>query len=352
MKKRNVHLTAILLALLAALLFGLNAPLSKLLLDKLSPMLLASLLYLGAGIGMGLIYLGKKNKNHEASLDKGEKKWAILMIALDILAPFLLLYGLRLTSSANASLLFNFEMVATTIIALVIFKEAIGKRMWWAIFFITISSVLLTIDFQYISATKFSFGSLLVLLACITWGFENNFTRNMSHKDPFQIVILKGFGSGIGAMIVYIIFEGFSLPILFYPILLALLLGFVSYGLSIFFYIKAQRHLGASRTSTFYAVAPFLGVLFSLIIFSESLSLSFYIALPLMLFGAYLAVFEKHNHLHTHEPITHNHLHSHNGLHHLHNHNNQAHSHTHTHENITHSHEHKPDIHHRHTHKN
>ncbi|MCK5812354.1 MAG: EamA family transporter [Clostridiales bacterium] len=351
MKKKSNNLIAVLFALQAALLFGLNAPLSKLLLDKLSPMLLASLLYLGAGIGMGLLYLGKKNINNEAPLDKGEKKWAILMILLDILAPFLLLYGLKLTSSANASLLFNFEMVATTIISLVIFKEAIGKRMWLAIFFITISSVLLTIDFQYINTTRFSFGSLLVIFACITWGFENNFTRNMSHKDPFQIVILKGFGSGIGAMIVYVLFEGFTLPILLYPILLALLLGFVSYGLSIFFYIKAQRHLGAARTSAFYAVAPFLGVLFSLFLFNETLSLSFYIALPLMLFGAYLAVFEKHNHLHTHELLTHNHLHSHNGLHHIHSVNNQTHSHTHTHKKTSHSHEHKPDIHHRHIHK-
>ncbi len=352
MKKRNTQVTAILFALLAAILFGLNAPLSKILLESLSPLLLASLLYLGAGIGMGFIYLGKRNKNNEAPLDKGERKWAILMILLDILAPFLLLYGLKLTSSANASLLFNFEMVATTIVALMIFKEAIGRRMWLAIFFITLSSFLLTIDLVQLTTIKFSYGSLLVLLACITWGFENNFTRNMSHKDPYQIVILKGFGSGIGALLVYIVFERFSLQILLYPMLLALLLGFVSYGLSIFFYIKAQRHLGAARTSTLYAVAPFLGVIFSLILFNETLSLSFYVALPLMLFGAYLAVFEKHNHLHTHTVMTHNHLHSHNGLHHSHNHNIPDHSHLHTHEKITHSHEHKPDIHHRHTHDN
>ncbi|MBN2853014.1 MAG: DMT family transporter [Clostridia bacterium] len=339
---------AVLLALLAALLFGLNAPLSKMLLISFPPMYMVSMLYLGAGFGMLFLYIFKKNKNKEANLSKSDAKWAVLMIVLDIVAPFFLMLGLKLSSSASASLLFNFEMVATTLVALIFFKESIGKRLWLAIGLITFASLLLTFDFSENLLISFSLGSLFVLIACVTWGFENNFTRNMSHKDPSQIVILKGFGSGTGALIVFFLTEYKSFTFSLSSTVYALVLGFVSYGLSIFFYVKAQRFLGASRTSAFYAAAPFLGVIFSFILFRETLSIAFSVSFFIMLAGAYLAASEKHEHLHHHELMTHTHKHSHDDLHHLHSQENLTHSHTHTHQEMDHTHVHKPDIHHRH----
>lgn len=339
---------AILLALLAALLFGLNAPLSKVLLLTFPPMYMVSMLYLGAGAGMLILYVFKKNKSREANLSKSDTKWAVLMIALDIIAPFFLMLGLKMSSSASASLLFNFEMVATTIVALVFFRESIGRRLWLSIGLITFASLLLTVDFSENLLIGFSLGSLFVLMACVTWGFENNFTRNMSHKDPSQIVILKGFGSGTGALIVFFLSEYKSFTFSLSSTIYALVLGFVSYGLSIFFYVKAQRFLGASRTSTFYAAAPFLGVIFSFILFKEALSIAFSVSFIIMLTGAYLAASEKHEHSHHHEMMTHTHKHSHDDLHHSHNHENVTHSHTHTHPETDHTHVHKPDIHHRH----
>ncbi len=352
MRKYIKNNYAILLALIAALLFGINAPLSKILLLSISPMLLASLLYLGAGLGMLILYLFKQKKDKEASLNKNDSIWVILMIILDIIAPFFLLYGLKIISAANASLLFNFEMVATSIVALLIFKEAIGKRIWIAISLITVSSILLTFNFNIKFELDFSLGAILVLLACITWGFENNITRNISHKNPYQIVILKGFGSGIGALLVFLITKTNTINVNIILILYALLLGFISYGLSIFFYIKAQRFLGASRTSSLYAAAPFLGVIISFILFNESLTISFVIALVIMIIGVYLIANEKHAHIHTHTKISHKHSHSHSDLHHNHSNEDVIHAHSHTHEKTTHSHVHRPDIHHRHKHKN
>ena len=342
----------VLMALLAAFLFGLNAPLAKLLLSDISPMFMAAFLYLGAGIGMMVIYLFSSRKQTEATLSKAEMPWTITMILLDVLAPFLLMWGLTRTTAANASLLFNFEMVATSVIALIFFHEAVGKRMWAAIIIITLASIILSIDFSSLSAWNFSTGSLLVLAACICWGLENNCTRNMSAKSPAQIVIIKGFGSGLTALIIALLINK-TFPEKVTPVILALILGFVAYGLSIFFYVRAQRDLGAARTSTYYAAAPFIGVMLSCLILHEVPGFSFAVATIFMLSGVYLAVREKHIHKHVHEQLIHEHRHSHGDMHHSHDHEtpvNEEHSHVHIHEKQVHEHSHTPDIHHRHEH--
>jgi drug/metabolite transporter (DMT)-like permease len=257
--------------------------------------------------------------------------------------------GLSKTISANASLLNNFEIVATSLVALFVFKEAIGKRMWIAISLITLSSIVLSVkDF---SSFSFSIGSIYVIIACLCWGFENNCTRMLSLKDPLQIVVVKGLGSGIGSLIISIMLKEYSNNILY--IFFALLLGFVAYGLSIFFYIKAQRVLGAARTSTYYATAPFIGVLISWIWLHESITASFLIALAIMIIGAYFAVTENHKHIHIHAEDSHEHKHSHDDDHHNHIHIPEVegeHSHEHIHDAIEHKHTHTPDLHHRHTH--
>lgn len=283
---------AIFFALLAAVLYAINSPVSKLLLNNVPAKMMAALLYLGAGLGlfiMGIVQKMTGMKSEEQPLTKKELPYTVAMVVLDIAAPIFLMFGLLHTTAANASLLNNFEIVATSVIALVIFKEAISKRLWLAIGLVTLSSMILS--FEDVSSLDFSFGSILVLLACICWGLENNCTRNLSSKNPLEIVVIKGFGSGFGAMAIAFA-TGESLPSFVY-ILMALLLGFVAYGLSIYFYIYAQRDLGAAKTSTYYAAAPFVGAGLSLLIFRQLPSVTFIVALVIMAVGTYFASTEE-----------------------------------------------------------
>jgi drug/metabolite transporter (DMT)-like permease len=343
---------AILLALLAAALYGISSPVSKLLVEKIPPTMMAGLLYLGAGFGMFLVQgikIVRKNNHSEAKMTKKELPFIIGMVLLDIGAPILLMFGLTLTTSANASLLNNFEIAATAVIALFIFKETVGKRMWIAITLITVSSIVLSVEDH--GSFTFSFGSVLVLLACVCWGFENNCTRMLSFKDPLKVVVIKGFGSGLGSLLISVALGDLSGNILY--IAITLILGFVAYGLSIYCYIRAQRTLGAARTSTFYAAAPFIGVLISWLIFRDGLTGTFLAAFAIMLTGTYFAVTEEHNHLHAHLAITHEHKHNHNDGIHNHVHIPEVsgeHCHVHTHEAIVHKHPHSHELHHKHSH--
>lgn len=285
MKKSNG--VGIALAILAAALYAINSPFSKLLLEYMPSTLMAGFLYLGAGLGMGVIALFRKlNKRERAEekITRADLPYTLAMIVLDIAAPIFLLLGLSYTSAANASLLNNFEIVATALIALMIFKEKISKRLWLGIGFVVASCAILS--FEDISSLRFSFGSLFILLACICWGLENNCTRRLSAKDPLEIVLLKGIFSGLGSVIIgFIVGERITHP---RSIIAILLVGCVAYGFSIFVYVYAQRLLGAARTSVYYAIAPFIGVLLSLIIFKEIPPYTFFIALLLMAVGAWL----------------------------------------------------------------
>ncbi len=282
----------IMLAILAAALYALNSPFSKILLNYMPSTLMAGFLYVGAGLGMGIIAFIRKARgksDQEAKLTKTELPFTIAMILLDIAAPICLLLGLSMTTAANASLLNNFEIVATALIALFVFKEQISPRLWLGILFVTASCMLLS--FEDITSLHFSTGSVFVILACICWGIENNCTRKISSKDPLQIVLLKGIFSGCGSIIIGLLI-GERISAL-WCIPCVLLLGFVAYGLSIYAYVYAQRILGASRTSAYYAVAPFIGVILSLIIFREIPGNIFIIALLLMMIGAWLSSQDK-----------------------------------------------------------
>ncbi len=310
-------------AFLAACFYAVNMPVSKTLLQTVPPTMLAAFLYLGAGLGVGGMYLLRKEKKKAENLTKKDLPYTVGMIALDIFAPIALMFGLARTTSANASLLNNFEIVATSVIALVVFKEAVSKRLWIAIFLVTLSSALLS--FEDISSLRFSYGSLLVLLAAVCWGLENNCTRKISSKNTYEIVTLKGIGSGLGSLVIAF-FLGEKFPGAKH-IVFALALGFVAYGLSIFFYIKAQNVLGAAKTSAYYAVAPFIGAFLSFVFLREALSPSYALALLLMVAGTILiaadTLLTSHAHLHTHtivhthdgvthtHVITHSHPHSH-----------------------------------------
>lgn len=286
--KKNPVKSGICLALFAAALYAINSPLSKLLLDYLPPTLMAGFLYIGAGVCMlalALLRKVRKTERTETKLTKRELPYIVAMILLDIAAPVCLLLGLKSTTAANASLLNNFEIVATAVIALVVFKEKINFRLWLGILFITLSCMVLS--FEDLSSLQFSYGSLLILLACVCWGFENNCTKKISSKDPLEIVLLKGIFSGLGSLLVgFIIGERITV---LWSVFAVIGVGFVAYGLSIFFYVHAQRILGAARTSAYYAVSPFIGTLLSLVIFREIPHYTYFIALALMIIGAWLS---------------------------------------------------------------
>ena len=276
-------------AILAAALYAINIPFSKILIEYVDSTMMAGFLYLGAGVGMFLYttisgVFGKRAVKEP--LTKAELPYTIAMIILDIAAPIFLMHGLSITTSANATLLNNFEIVATSLIALVVFKEFVSKKLWIAIGLVTLASVILTFEGE--GSFQFNIGSLMVLGAATCWGFENNCTRMLSHKSSEEIVIIKGIFSGLGSIITAFILRE-QIPDWIY-IVLVLLLGFVSYGLSINFYIMAQAKLGAAKTSAYYSIAPFLGVVFSLLLLGERPGVQFYVALAVLLVGTLLIV--------------------------------------------------------------
>lgn len=358
MKNRNI--APMLKAILAATLFGASAPLSKLLLGEIAPTLMASFLYLGSGIGLYLhryvqryFYRLDERFSDEARLTRKDWPWIMGAVCVGgIAAPIALMFALKNTPASTASLLLNFEGVATTVIAVVAFKEAVGKRIWMAVLLITIASILLSWDSS--GQWGFSLGAIGVLSACVLWGIDNNFTRNVSDKDPLSIVTIKGLSAGTLSLILSVIL-GFSFPALKF-VLLAMVLGYFSYGLSIVLFIRAMRELGAARTSALFGTAPFVGAALSWPLFRESQGTLFFLSLPIMMIGAVFLLKEEHEHLHKHETTDHEHRHNHNDSHHTHGHSDSEiskdgyHSHGHQHEFIIHEHPHTPDIYHRHAH--
>ena len=335
-------------AILAAALYAVNIPVSKLLLGSVEPVMMAAFLYLGAGFGLLLwrAFTGEQEKGEP--LTKAELPYTLGMILLDIAAPILLMWGLGRTNSANASLLNNFEIVATSLIAFFIFREQLSKRLAAAIMLVTVASI--TLSFEGAGSFRFNSGSLLVLGAACCWGLENNCTRMLSNKSSVQITTVKGIFSGLGSLAVALA-AGEPFPDAV-SVLAVLVLGFVAYGLSISFYIKAQKDLGAAKTSAYYSVAPFLGVIFGVMLLGERPGIQFYIGLAIMVAATVLMVRDtitlQHTHEHTH---THIHEHTHGNLTHTHEHT-HVHIHTHTHgaDETVHSHSHEREDAHNHTH--
>ena len=275
-------------ALAAAALYALSTPFSKVLLADIAPNMMAALLYLGAGAGMTALSLaggvrGDAGEARGRSLERADVPYVAAMVALDVAAPLLLMAGLSLSSAESVSLLNNFEIVATALIARLAFGERVGARAAIGIGAISLACFLLSWD---AGAWGFSAGSLLTLAACLCWGIENNCTNRLSDCDPVKVVVIKGWGSGAGALAVALC-AGDALPTIV-DAGLALLLGFVSYGLSIACYVRAQRDLGAARTSAFYAVNPFIGSALAFVLFRTPLAPTFVLALVLMVVGTWL----------------------------------------------------------------
>ena len=284
---KDGRIRAVVYAFAAALFYAINVPFSKTFLDNVAPTFMAAFLYLGAGAGVGIMYLFcRSSEEPSARLAKKDLPYTVAMVLLDIAAPILLMVGIRASTAASASLLGNFEIVATTAIAFGVFREHVTKRLWTAIALVTIASAILS--FQGSESFDFSVGSFLVLGATVCWGVENNCTRSISHKSTYQIVTIKGIGSGTGSLVIALAVRE-HIPDM-RQILSIMLVGFVAYGLSIFTYVKAQRVLGAAKTSAYYAVAPFIGVLLSVLFLNEQITPIFLTALAIMIAGTAMII--------------------------------------------------------------
>ena len=280
----KLHISVI-SAVLAAFLYAIFIPCAKILGNYVSNAILGALLYLGAGLG--LLFTSPCVRNKEIkSLTKKEIPYTVAMIILDISAIVLLMFGISLTTAANVSLLSNLELVTTAIAAFYIFKEKVSVKLFLGIILITIAGIILT--FEANGSFVFNFGSILVVLSCVCWGLENNCTKAISSKDTRQITIIKGLFSGMGCLIIAFL-TGEKLPEINF-IFISLLLGFISYGISVCLYIYSQRHIGAAKTGALYSIAPFAGVFLSLFILNERPQIQFYIALSIMVFASILVI--------------------------------------------------------------
>jgi drug/metabolite transporter (DMT)-like permease len=339
--------------LLSAALFGVSSPIAKLLLGDIAPIALAGLLYLGAFLGLFLYSMFFSPRDAAAAeaerLRKKDLPWlAGTVVAGGIVAPISLMLGLNLISGFSVSLLLNLEGVATAVIAVLFFRENSGRRLWLALICMTAAGVLLS--WNPAQGTFNVIGPLLILLAVVGWGVDNNLTRQISDRNPIQITYIKGLAGGAVSLSVALVL-GMRIPFAI-SLLFALLLGSMSYGLSLVFFVKALRGLGSSRTGAFFSLGPFIGAVVSIVVLREWLGWVMLPAFLLMATGVWLIVGEKHVHAHTHPSVTHSHRHRHDDLHHLHEHPEfcAEHTHEHCHPEFGHSHVHWPDTLHRHTH--
>ena len=339
-------------ALAAAVLFGASAPAAKALLGTVSSHLLAGLLYAGSGIGLAVVLgLRPQLRSSGARLTARDMPWlggAILFGG--VLGPVLLLVGLSHSPASNASLLLNLEGVFTASIAWIVFRENVDRRIALGMLAIVAGSAL--VSWQGRLAWSGFAGPLAIAAACACWAIDNNLTQKVAGGNPVQIAMLKGTVAG-STNILLALWQGATWPSGI-SISEALLLGFVSYGVSLALFVIALRHLGTARTGAYFSTAPFVGALLSVVALHEPVTRGLAVGALLMGVGVWLHLTERHEHEHAHEAMEHEHQHVHDE-HHQHEHGpgdppGEPHSHWHRHEPMVHTHPHYPDIHHRHSH--
>ncbi len=351
----------LLAVLVSAALFGVSTPLAKLLLGDIRPVALAGLLYLGVFLGLTVfgwlrgqsLRAGNVPPGHvgqEAPLEKKDLPWLLgAVVSGGIVGPVCLLAGLERISGFSASLLLNFEGVTTAVLAVLLFREQAGRRVWLALALMTAAGAALSWN---AGGGRFDpAGPVLVVLAMLGWGLDNNLTRRISDKDPVQIARVKGLTAGsVSTAAAFLMGQGFK------PDAAAaggLVLGAVCYGLSLVLFIRALKGLGAFRTGTFFSLGPFVGSLASVLILGDRVGWVAAAAGLLMIAGVALVATESHSHVHRHERTVHTHAHRHEDPHHRHGHDGptrEPHAHEHVHEETEHAHGHWPDTHHWHGH--
>jgi drug/metabolite transporter (DMT)-like permease len=358
MNERNsptTHLlrpTGIAPALASALLFGVTTPIAKQLLQGADPILIAGLLYLGSGIGLTLLRVIADRGWRPSGLSRANWPWlAAATLAGGVLAPALLMIGLSRSDAATASLLLNLEAVFSAVLAWVVFREATSRRVVLGFVAIFGGGLLLAWPNELATPGR-AVGLICVVAACLCWGIDNNLTRKISAGDSRMIAGTKGLVAGTTNTVLALSL-GATLP---HSTQLAgtFVLGFLGYGVSLVLFIVALRHLGTARTGAYFSTAPFIGTALAVVLYGQPLTLAFYIAAVLMVFGVWLHVTEHHEHEHVHEPRRHTHVHRHDE-HHQHEHGEDwdgraPHTHEHHHTPLRHSHPHFPDTHHEHRH--
>lgn len=337
----------VLFALASAALFGLSAPLAKLLLGRLDPWLLAGLLYLGSGIGLAL--LRPLLPRQGGRLSGADWPWlAAAVLAGGVVGPVLMMVGLAHSPAASAALALNLEGVFTLALAWVVFRENVDRRLLVGAAAILAGAALLSWQDQ---ASGGGWGLIAIAGACLAWAVDNNLTRKLSAGDPVQIAMIKGLVAG-AVNTALALAAGTALPAIV-PAVQAAVLGLAAYGVSLVLFVLALRHLGTARTGAYFSLAPFVGAVLAIPLLGEAPSPVLAAAGLLMAMGLYLHLSESHAHDHVHETLDHDHPHSHDE-HHQHVHDGVAagegHTHRHTHQRLVHRHPHYPDIHHRHTH--
>ena len=353
---RPMHHHAIVLALFSAALFGASTPAAKALLGSIDPAVLAGLLYCGAGVGVAFLRRVVKPllapaRAPETPLNAADMPWlAGAVLTGGIVGPVLLMVGLARTDAGAASLLLTLEGVATALLAWFVFKEHFDRRIALGMACLVAGAIVLSWTGQ--PTLSGLIGPLAIVGACIAWGLDNNLTRKVSLADPLQIVELKGLVAGPVTLILGLLAGG-SLPALS-PLMLAGVVGFLGYGVSLALFVRALRELGTARTGAYFSTAPFLGTIAAILFLREPVTLQLVAAGLLMGLGIWLHLTEDHMHDHQHDPLEHAHAHAHD-IHHQHVHGpedppGEPHAHSHRHVRLRHQHPHFPDMHHTHLH--
>jgi drug/metabolite transporter (DMT)-like permease len=350
----------VLSAIAAGVLFGASTPLAKRLVHGIDPWMLAGLLYLGSGIGLGtykaLRYFLHGPAANDASVRGADRWWlAAAITAGGIIAPVLMMYGLSRTAASSASLLLNLEGVFSILIAWFVFRENFDRRVALGVLAITAGALLLSVNGDL--AWNNAVGPAMIAAACLAWALDNNLTRKVALNDVAQIAMLKGLAAG-SVNVAIAVALGHSMPGRSTPSAVAVLgagaVGLGGYGLSLVLFVLALRYLGTARTGAYFSIAPFVGALIAVAFLSDPLTIQLIFSGALMIAGIWLHLTERHDHAHTHAPLIHNHRHAHDS-HHQHGHDAEQagaepHAHTHTHTPLRHAHPHYPDEHHRHEH--
>ena len=351
MKRDPLHLPAIrggLLALLAAILFGISTPAVQRVGAGLGAFTTAALLYAGAAL-IGAVSL--RTAAHEARVQRSDIPRLVAMAGFGAaLGPVALAWGLQHTSGASASLMLTLEALFTATLAWRLYSETMDRRVWAAMFLLLAGGMALVLD-QGLQGGVQLLGLLAVLLATVAWGVDNTLSRGLAERDPSQVVMTKAI---LGAAATAALAAGTGEPLPSLSTALGLIaIGSTGYGLSLRFYLLAQRAFGAARTGSVFAFAPFIGAAVAFGFGERSAGWLMLLGGAFMLAGVVLHLAESHVHEHRHEALEHEHAHRHDDGHHLHTHDvmpQGSHSHRHVHEAMTHAHAHAPDVHHQHRH--
>ncbi|MCX2861484.1 DMT family transporter [Paucibacter sp. PLA-PC-4] len=351
MASTTSHLPALkggLLAFLAAALFGVSTPFVQELGLGLGPFTTAALLYAGAALVGGLL---RQSVKKEARLLRTDLPRLLAVACFGaVIGPVAMAWGLQRSSSTGASLMLTLEALFTAMLAWRLYGETMDRRVWAAMLLLLAGGLVLVVE-QGVSGGSQLLGLLAVLLATASWGMDNSLSRALAERDPGQVVLIKAaLGASATASLAWL--SGEPMPGLLAALGL-LAIGATGYGLSLRFYLLAQRAFGAARTGSVFAFAPFIGAFAAYALGDRSAGLGMALGGGLMLLGVVVHLSETHGHEHQHEALAHEHAHRHDDGHHDHAHDpmpSGAHSHRHYHRPLSHSHAHVPDMHHAHKH--